>query len=47
MTVFLKTTHTPHTIWCILKNQYKQDSILRRFTRGDWISFNDILSDDR
>ena len=31
----------------ILKNQYKQDSILRRFTRGDWISFNDILSDDR
>ncbi|WP_172917499.1 hypothetical protein [Capnocytophaga canis] len=42
------TKHPTHvTRLFILKNQYKQDSILRRFTRGDWISFNDILSDDR
>ncbi|MFK8274453.1 hypothetical protein ACI76Y_02085 [Capnocytophaga cynodegmi] len=27
----------------ILKNQYKQDSILRRFTRGNWSVFDEIL----
>ncbi|MFJ1473735.1 hypothetical protein ACILE9_05670 [Capnocytophaga cynodegmi] len=31
----------------ILKNQYKHDSIISCFGSGDWISFNDILSDDR